>query len=71
MPLIFPVLLLCSPLFAAALDLDGLRIRRPEDIYRTDEKIRELMSHDSHLLNWLKMAKKHIHFQGYLLVFAG
>lgn len=36
----------------------------PEDIYRTDEKVKELMPHDSHLLNWLDMAKQHIHFQG-------
>jgi len=35
-----------------------------EDIYRTDEKVKELMSHDAHLLNWLDMAKKHIQFQG-------
>ncbi|MBV9576306.1 MAG: urocanate hydratase [Gammaproteobacteria bacterium] len=36
----------------------------PEDIYRTDEKVKELMSHDAHLVNWLNMAKQHIHFQG-------
>jgi len=35
-----------------------------EDIYRTDEKVKELMSHDSHLLNWINMARQHIHFQG-------
>lgn len=36
----------------------------PEDIYRTDEKVKELMPHDVHLLNWLEMAKQRIHFQG-------
>lgn len=36
----------------------------PEDIYRTDEKVKELMSHDKHLINWLEMAKQRIHFQG-------
>lgn len=36
----------------------------PEDIYRTDEKVKQLMPHDSHLLNWLDMARQYIHFQG-------
>jgi len=36
----------------------------PEDIYRTDAKVKVLMAHDKHLLNWLDMAKQHIHFQG-------
>lgn len=36
----------------------------PEDIYRTDEKLKELMSTDEKLLNWLDMARQHIHFQG-------
>lgn len=36
----------------------------PEDIYRTDEKVKELMPHDKHLHNWLDMAKERIHFQG-------
>lgn len=36
----------------------------PEDIYRTDEKVKELMSHDAHLIHWLDMARQHIHFQG-------
>lgn len=35
-----------------------------EDIYRTDEKVKELMSHDTHLLNWLDLARQNIHFQG-------
>ena len=36
----------------------------PEDIYRTDEKVKELMPDDAHLHNWLDMARKRIHFQG-------
>jgi len=36
----------------------------PEDIYRTDEKVKELMPHDKHLHHWLDMAKERIQFQG-------
>lgn len=36
----------------------------PEDIYKTDEKVKELIPDDPHLHNWLDMAKEHIHFQG-------
>jgi urocanate hydratase len=36
----------------------------PEDIYRTDEKVRELMPHDTHLHRWLEMARDRIRFQG-------
>jgi urocanate hydratase len=36
----------------------------PEDIYRTDEKVKELMPGDRHLHNWLDMARKRIKFQG-------
>jgi urocanate hydratase len=36
----------------------------PEDIYRTDEKIRELFPEDDHLMRWIKMAKERIPFQG-------
>jgi urocanate hydratase len=36
----------------------------PEDIFRTDTKVKELMPHDWHLHNWLYMAKSHIQFQG-------
>jgi len=36
----------------------------PEDIFRTDAKVKELMPHDRHLHNWLDMAKQHIRFQG-------
>ncbi|MCA4922310.1 MAG: urocanate hydratase, partial [Methylobacterium sp.] len=36
----------------------------PEDIYRTDEKVKELLPDNKHLHNWLDMAKKRIKFQG-------
>lgn len=36
----------------------------PEDIYRTDMKVKELMPDDKHLHNWLDMAKQRIQFQG-------
>ena len=36
----------------------------PEDIYKTDAKVKELMPHDKHLHNWLDMARQRIHFQG-------
>jgi urocanate hydratase len=36
----------------------------PEDIYRTDEKVRELLPDDRHLHHWLDMARERIHFQG-------
>lgn len=36
----------------------------PEDIYRTDEKVKELIPNDPHLHNWLDMAKQRIQFQG-------
>ncbi len=36
----------------------------PEDILRTDTKVKELMPHDRHLHNWLDMAKSRIRFQG-------
>jgi urocanate hydratase len=36
----------------------------PEDIYRTDMKVKELMPDDTHLHHWLDMAKHHIQFQG-------
>jgi len=35
-----------------------------EDIYRTDEAIRELFPDDAHLRRWLKMAKEKVPFQG-------
>ncbi len=36
----------------------------PEDIAKTDAKVRELFPHDKHLNQWLDMAGKRIHFQG-------
>ncbi|MGA7804530.1 urocanate hydratase [Bradyrhizobium sp.] len=36
----------------------------PEDIYRTDAKVKELMPHDSSLHHWLDMARARIAFQG-------
>ncbi|AMO55784.1 urocanate hydratase [Endozoicomonas montiporae] len=36
----------------------------PEDIYKTDAKVKELIPDDQHLHHWLDMAKKKIHFQG-------
>lgn len=36
----------------------------PEDIYKTDQKVMELLPDDKHLHNWLKMAKDRIAFQG-------
>ena len=31
----------------------------PDDIYRTDEKVRELIPDNPHLHNWLDMAREH------------
>ncbi len=36
----------------------------PEDIYKTDQKVRELIPDDPHLHNWLDMARERIAFQG-------
>jgi urocanate hydratase len=36
----------------------------PEDIYRTDAKVKELIPDNPHLHNWLDMAAKRIKFQG-------
>lgn len=36
----------------------------PEDIYRTDAKVRELIAGDAALDNWLDKARRHVHFQG-------
>jgi len=36
----------------------------PEDIYKTDQKVKELIPDDPHLHNWLDMAKDRISFQG-------
>jgi urocanate hydratase len=36
----------------------------PEDIYRTDAKVKELIPDDAHLHNWLDKAREVIQFQG-------
>ena len=36
----------------------------PEDIYRTDAKVKALIPDDPHLHNWLDMARERIQFQG-------
>lgn len=36
----------------------------PEDIYKTDAKVKELLPDNKHLHNWLDMAQKRIRFQG-------
>jgi urocanate hydratase len=36
----------------------------PEDIFRTDAKVKELMPNEAHLHQWLDMAKARIKFQG-------
>src|SRR5260370_35382006 len=35
----------------------------PEDIYRTDQRVRELLPDDAHLHHWLGMAARAIPFQ--------
>ncbi len=36
----------------------------PEDIYKTDAKVKELLPDNMHLHRWLDMARERIHFQG-------
>ena len=36
----------------------------PHDIYKTDAKVKELITDNKHLHNWLDMAREKIHFQG-------
>ncbi len=36
----------------------------PEDIYKTDQKVKELLPDNAHLHNWLDMARERISFQG-------
>ena len=36
----------------------------PQDIYRTDAKVKELLPGDKHLHHWLDMARERIQFQG-------
>ena len=43
----------------------------PEDIYRTDAKVKELLPSNRHLHHWLDMARQRIKFQGCRPGFAG
>lgn len=36
----------------------------PEDIYKTDQKVKELLPDDQHLHRWLDLARERIEFQG-------
>jgi urocanate hydratase len=36
----------------------------PDDIFKTDAKVKELIPDNPHLHNWLDMARERIHFQG-------
>lgn len=36
----------------------------PQDIYKTDAKVKEIVADDEHLHRWLDMARERIHFQG-------
>ena len=36
----------------------------PEDIYKTDQKVKDLLPDDTHLHRWLDMARQRINFQG-------
>ena len=36
----------------------------PEDIYKTDQKVKEILPDNKHLHNWLDMARERISFQG-------
>jgi urocanate hydratase len=36
----------------------------PEDIYKTDAKVKEILPDNHHLHHWLDMARERIHFQG-------
>ncbi len=36
----------------------------PEDIYKTDAKVKEVIADDAHLHHWLDMARERIQFQG-------
>ena len=36
----------------------------PEDIYRTDAKLKELFPENKHMVHWLEMARERISFQG-------
>ena len=43
----------------------------PEDIYKTDAKVKELMPNDSHLHRWLDAAQKKLNFKVCLQGYAG
>ncbi|MEZ4460526.1 MAG: urocanate hydratase [bacterium] len=36
----------------------------PEDIYKTDEALKELFPHKTHMIKWLEMARERVAFQG-------
>ncbi len=36
----------------------------PEDVYKTDQRVKELLPNDKHLHRWLDMARERIQFQG-------
>jgi urocanate hydratase len=36
----------------------------PEDIYKTDAKVKQLLPDDAHLHRWLELARERIRFQG-------
>ncbi|MGF1611024.1 MAG: urocanate hydratase, partial [Kiloniellales bacterium] len=36
----------------------------PEDIYKTDARVKQIIQDNAHLHNWLDMAQERIHFQG-------
>ncbi|HEY9166780.1 MAG TPA: urocanate hydratase [Candidatus Kryptonia bacterium] len=36
----------------------------PEDIFATDEAVVKTFPENSHLVNWIEKARKHVHFQG-------
>ena len=36
----------------------------PEDIYKTDEALKEMFPEKSHLIHWLEMARERVEFQG-------
>jgi N-formylglutamate amidohydrolase len=60
----------------ATLDDEPIRHFAPsEDIYKTDQKVKELRPDDKHLHQWLDMARERIAFQGlsvaYLLGWIG
>jgi urocanate hydratase len=36
----------------------------PDDIYRSDDLVLELFPHDTHLVNWIRLARERVAFQG-------